>query len=721
MSKTPGASESTTSSGLTGLALVAQRYPGRIVRHHRVGVWDVYMEDDPDGGRIAFGSALAKKVSELTECAPYLVRMIRDVLDIPGCKLQVAIYAISDLVSGVIPAVSLLLEGELVGMASMDVALETRTVDTRYLLSICAGRIACTVATIALSKVRLRAEKKLSSRIRRWFALRSFRAYARLDVPTFGSTPVQQQLAASADEFSGNTVVWDSVRMVADIVSSCAELGANCYMLLRALSGQKDGRALALVMTLYEALPTLSSIWRMSYQTAWACSTSNLDYMKMLGWKAAIKQQKHRKEIVAGNLTEYATQQYQEATERVGDDDTNWTEVLWSTRSDWWGDFQEVLTHLPQVVFTLHAIQNPLHMPELLASLNLVQTAARSFSWSTFNLFSRFQSVGNQLVSARDVYEAANIVNMVPDGTVAFPQVPEQVESGVSLEFRNVSFRYPDTEKYALRNVSFALRPGQLCVIVGSNGAGKSTVLKLTVRLFDPEEGQILIGGHDIRTLKLHDLRRAISVLFQDYTHFPLSIRDNIALGDPSGCGNETHIRLAARLGGAEAFIEKLPEGFDTYLQPPAAGQCSGPSPGSKTLFGNTFDICPVRDAAGIRTAVMAELSGGQMQRLAVARTFMRSVVREDADAKLGLLLFDEPSASLDPGAEHDLFDRLRELRGKKTMVFSTHRFGNLTRHADLILYMNESGILESGTHDELLKRDGEYARLWKLQAQAFI
>ena len=102
------AANGSSEPGLTGLALVAQRYPGRIVKHHRVGVWDVYMEDDPDGGRIAFGSALAKKVAELTECAPYLVRMIRDVLDIPGCRLQVAIYAVADLVSGVIPAVSLL-------------------------------------------------------------------------------------------------------------------------------------------------------------------------------------------------------------------------------------------------------------------------------------------------------------------------------------------------------------------------------------------------------------------------------------------------------------------------------------------------------------------------------------------------------------------------------------------------------------------------------------
>ncbi|KAI0694490.1 hypothetical protein C8T65DRAFT_759402 [Cerioporus squamosus] len=286
--------------------------------------------------------------------------------------------------------------------------------------------------------------------------------------------------------------------------------------------------------------------------------------------------------------------------------------------------------------------------------------------------------------------------------------------------YRNVSFRYPGSEQYALQNISFKLSAGQLCVIVGANGSGKSTILKLVSRLYDPEDGQILLDGHDIRTLKLFDLRQAISVLFQDYTHFPLSIRDNIALGDPSNFRNDAHVEAAARLGGASGFIEKLPDGYDTYIERPVRDYFSGIPEGTKTLFGRSIDYSAVRVAGGMAARTGGTtLSGGQMQRLAVSRTFMRSVVSEDA--KVGLLLFDEPSASLDPTAEHDLFARLRELRGNKTMVFSSHRFGNLTRHADLILYMNDSVIVEAGTHDELIKRQGEYARIWMLQAQAFL
>jgi len=217
--------------------------------------------------------------------------------------------------------------------------------------------------------------------------------------------------------------------------------------------------------------------------------------------------------------------------------------------------------------------------------------------------------------------------------------------------------------------------------------------------------------------LRLADVRRALAILFQDYSHFPLSVRENIALGDPGRVHDDAAIEEAARLGGASELIARLPDGFDTYLERPVRDLFSGMPDGTTTLFGRKVDHGRLRRFMDAPTD--HGLSGGQMQRLAVARTFMRS---SSTGRGVGLLLFDEPSASLDPTAEHDLFSRLRELRGNKTMIFSTHRFGNLTRHADLILYMNDSLIVEAGTHEELLKREGsDYARLWRMQAQAFL
>jgi len=315
------------------------------------------------------------------------------------------------------------------------------------------------------------------------------------------------------------------------------------------------------------------------------------------------------------------------------------------------------------------------------------------------------------------MYEISNIQNRIPDGQEPFPENQQTLNTGICVEFINVSFKYPGSDTYALRNTSFKIEGGQLCVIVGANGSGKSTILKLIGRIYDTTEGEILIGGKNIKMLKLSDLRRALCVLFQDYTHFPLSIQENIGLGDPENATNQEKIQEAARLGGASEFISRLPDGFETYIDRPVQDMYSNMPEGTTTLFGRPVDYSLVRSAGGMDTSSTV-LSGGQMQRLAVSRTFMRSLISE---SNVGLLLFDEPSASLDPTAEHDFFERLRKLRGNKTMIFSSHRFGNLTRHADLILYMDDSVIVEEGTHNELLESQGEYARIWNLQAQAFL
>ncbi|KAG2034314.1 P-loop containing nucleoside triphosphate hydrolase protein [Suillus americanus] len=199
-------------------------------------------------------------------------------------------------------------------------------------------------------------------------------------------------------------------------------------------------------------------------------------------------------------------------------------------------------------------------------------------------------------------------------------------------------------------------------------------------------------------------------------------IRENIGFGNPALAHDADKIREAARRGGAEEFIDELPDGFDTYVRHPVSDYYSDPneySGTSGTFVNQPADFSLLRSVGGLRATDEWGLSGGQMQRLAVSRTFMRSLATE-TESSAGMLLFDEPSASLDPTAEHDLFERLRKLRGNKTMIFSTHRFGNLTRHADLILYMDES-VKEQGTHDELMRKGGEYARIWNLQAKPFL
>jgi ABC-type multidrug transport system fused ATPase/permease subunit len=425
----------------------------------------------------------------------------------------------------------------------------------------------------------------------------------------------------------------------------------------------------------------------------------------MEGLRNLATEPSHRKELVAGNIDEYITSQFRESAQRVGDDAGEFRVLhqihSMKKRLSIVPILRDAMHELPQIAFALRAAQKPMTIPLSLASLALIEHASTLFMSTHFSTYGG-PTIAMHFSNVRDLYETENVQNKVTDGTELFPSL----RTGMSVEFRNVSFQYPDKEKHALQNVSFKIEAGQLCVIVGGNGSGKSTTLKLIARIYDPTEGSILINNCDIKTFRLASLRAAMSILFQDYTHFPLSIGENIGLGNPVLAHDGDKIREAARLGGAEEFIDELPDGFDTYVNCPVKDHYA-------------VDYSLLRSAGGLRNSVTSDLSGGQKQRLAVSRTFMRSLLTE-TESSAGMLLFDEPSASLDPTAEHDLFERLRKLRGNKTMIFSTHRFGTLTRHADLILYMDET-VQEQGTHDELMRQGGEYARIWDLQAKPFL
>lgn len=246
------------------------------------------------------------------------------------------------------------------------------------------------------------------------------------------------------------------------------------------------------------------------------------------------------------------------------------------------------------------------------------------------------------------------------------------------VEFRNVRFTYPGKTEPALQNVSFRIGPDEAVALVGQNGAGKTTIVKLLTRLYDPDEGQILLEGHDVREYALADVHGAIGVIFQDYVTYFFSARENIGLGRLEAVDDRARVEDAAAKSGAAGFIEKLPKGYETTL-------------------GRWFD-------EGY------QLSGGEWQKVALARAFMR-----DAE----ILILDEPTASLDARAEHEIFTRMKELTQGKMTLFISHRFSTV-RLADRILVLEHGTITEQGTHDELLAAGGLYAELFNLQAEAY-
>ena len=254
--------------------------------------------------------------------------------------------------------------------------------------------------------------------------------------------------------------------------------------------------------------------------------------------------------------------------------------------------------------------------------------------------------------------------------------VPRPMATGVA--FSGVSFSYPDTDRTALEDISLEIRPGEVAALVGPNGSGKTTLVKLLCRLYDPQEGRIAVDGVDLRDMSTVDLRRSLSIIFQDFAQYQLTARDNIWIGDISLDPRDGSIEAAAHNAGAAEAIAGLSHGYDTML-------------------GKWFEEGE-------------ELSTGEWQKVALARAFVR-------DAQI--LIFDEPTSALDPLAEWKVFERIRELAEGRAVILISHRFSTV-HLADSIHILDHGHIIESGSHEELMRLDGTYAAMYEVQARAY-
>ena len=340
-----------------------------------------------------------------------------------------------------------------------------------------------------------------------------------------------------------------------------------------------------------------------------------------------------------------------------------------------WGSLLSAIGTIAYYVAYAYIVWRTIHGDFSIGDLTFLAGSFRRLRNLLENLLMGFSQVAGQALYLDDLFSFFEIQPEIvpPPHPRPFP-VP--IRSGFAFE--NVGFRYPGAERWAVRGLTFTLRAGEILALVGENGAGKTTVVKLLARLYDPDEGRILLDGHDLREYDLFEIRANIGVIFQDFVRYHFTAADNIAVGRIEARHDRARIVAAAERSLADEVIRKLPQGYDQ-------------------MIGKRF-----------RTGI--DLSGGEWQKVAIARAYMR-------DAQL--LILDEPTAALDARSEFEVFKRFKELSLGKTVVLISHRFSSV-RMADRIVVLVDGAVEAMGTHAELLAAGGRYAELFELQAAGY-
>jgi len=390
-----------------------------------------------------------------------------------------------------------------------------------------------------------------------------------------------------------------------------------------------------------------------------------LDYLRILGGsKEAAKELKlfGLKDFLTGRFSRLSTQVYEE-------------DIALARRKVIAGGFLSAIGTAGYYTAYVFAVWKTVTGVFSFGTLTLLANAIREASSNLQQTFSTLSTIADQALFLTDLIAFFEMRPTIQSKPNALP-APRPIRSG--FEFRNVSFRYPGSPRLVLNGLNFHLRPGERVALIGENGEGKTTIVKLLTRLYDPVEGQVLLDGVDLREYSLEDLYREIGVIFQDYMRYEMTARENIAVGRIEQVDNLPLIKQSAQKSMADDVIGKLPAGFDQML-------------------GRRFD-------GGV------DLSGGEWQKVALARAYLR-------DAQV--LILDEPTSALDARSEYEVFQRFAELTAGKMALFISHRFSTV-RMADRIVVLENGRVAEEGDHNALTSLGGRYAEMFELQASSY-
>jgi len=398
---------------------------------------------------------------------------------------------------------------------------------------------------------------------------------------------------------------------------------------------------------------------------SWTPERRELDYLRYIG-----ASNETAKEVKIFNLADFLANRFADVSHRY-----YMANRSLSLKRSVWGTALSILGTLAYYGAYVFIIIQTISGTITIGTLTFLSGSFKRMQNALEGVLMRFSQIAEGALYLEDLFDFFAIQPDITSKPNSLP-FPEKLQQGFTFE--NVSFKYPESERWAIRHLSFHVNAGEKLALVGENGAGKTTLVKLLARLYEPTEGRILIDGVDIRDYNLASLRSNIGIIFQDYIRFQMKASENIAVGNIEKLQEAIAIEESAQKSLADSVIENLPERYDQLL--------------------------------GKRFENGMELSGGQWQKVALARAYMR-------DAQL--LILDEPTSALDARAEHEVFVRFSELIAGKTAVLISHRFSTV-RMADRILFLENGRLLELGSHETLLAQNGKYAELFKLQAKGY-
>lgn len=390
-----------------------------------------------------------------------------------------------------------------------------------------------------------------------------------------------------------------------------------------------------------------------------------LDYLRQLGGS-----REAAKELKLFGLNQFLTDRFTRLSDRIYDED-----VALARRKFVAGSFLSLIGTAGYYSAYIFVIWRTVLGLLSIGTLTFLAGAIQQASLNIQQVFSTLAGIADQALFLTDLLAFLEMRPTIRSKPNALP-APKPIVRG--FEFRNVAFSYPGNSRLILDQFNFRLNPAERVALIGENGQGKTTIVKLITRLYDPTEGQILLDGIDLREYRLEDLYREIGVIFQDFMRYEMTARENIAVGRIEDIEDLNLVQHAARKSLADGVIDRLPNLYDQIL-------------------GRRFD-------GGI------DLSGGEWQKVALARAYLR-------DAQL--LILDEPTAALDARSEYEVFHRFAELTAGKMALFISHRFSTV-RMADRVVVLENGRIAEEGTHDELSRLGGRYAEMFEMQAASY-